>query len=155
VQGEVPVPNKVDEILDFAIDREQEAHDFYVRLASQATRPGMKQAFTDFAEEEANHKRKLQAIQAGGKLLRSGEQVPDLGIARYAADVEPDHELDYQEALLLAMKREDAAHRLYTDLAAATRDAELKEAFLGLAHEEAKHKLRFETEYDEVVLQEN
>ena len=36
-----------------------------------------------------------------------------------------------------------------------TRDAELKEAFLALALEESKHKLRFETEYDQVVLQEN
>ena len=149
------MPDKVDDILDFAIDREQEAHDFYVRLATRATRPGMKQAFTDFAEQEANHKRKLEAIKAGGKLVRSANRVQDLGIARHAVDVEPDHELGYQEALILAMKREDAAHRLYTDLAAASEDAELKEAFLALAQEESRHKLRFETEYDDVVLQEN
>ena len=149
------MPDKVDDILDFAIDREQEAHDFYTRLASRVTRPGMKQVFTDFAQEELNHKHKLQAIRAGGKLPRSGEQVVDLGIARHAVEVEPDAGLDYQQALILAMRREEAAYRLYTDLAGATRDAELKEAFLALALEESKHKLRFETEYDQVVLQEN
>ena len=34
-------------------------------------------------------------------------------------------------------------------------DAGLQETFLGLAQEEAKHKLRFEVEYDEFVLTEN
>jgi rubrerythrin len=154
-QGEVQVSDNVNEILDFAIDREQQTHDFYTRLAAQATRPGMKQAFTAFAQEELNHKHKLEAIKAGGRLLRSGERVQDLGIAHHAVDVDPDHELGYQEALILAMKREEAAHRLYIDLAAAVEDAELKDAFLALAQEESKHKLRFETEYDEVILQEN
>ncbi|MBN1608402.1 MAG: ferritin family protein [Polyangiaceae bacterium] len=149
------MPDEVDDILDFAIDREQEAHEFYTRLAGQATRPGMRQTFADFAQEELNHKHKLKAIKAGGKLLRSRERVQDLGIAHHTVDVEPGRELGYQEALILAMKREQASQRLYTDLAAATEDAELREAFLALAQEEAKHKLRFETEYDEVVLQEN
>ena len=32
---------------------------------------------------------------------------------------------------------------------------DLKQTFLGLAQEEAKHKLRFEVEYDDVILAEN
>ena len=53
------------------------------------------------------------------------------------------------------MKKEKAAFRLYSDLAAKTDDANRKETMLGLAQEEAKHKLRFEVEYDEFVLTEN
>ena len=42
-----------------------------------------------------------------------------------------------------------------TDLAALADDAELKAIFEALAQEEAKHKLRFEVEYDERILIEN
>ena len=55
----------------------------------------------------------------------------------------------------VAMKKEKAAFRLYTDLAASTDDADLKATLLLLAQEEAKHKLRFELEYDEQILKDN
>jgi len=42
-----------------------------------------------------------------------------------------------------------AAFRLYTDLAALTKDDQSKIAFQMLAQEEANHKLRFEIEYDD------
>ena len=70
-------------------------------------------------------------------------------------DVQADQDLDFQGALILAMKREKAAFRLYTDLAAQTDDTDLAATFAGLAQEEAKHKLRFEVEYDEEILKEN
>ena len=63
--------------------------------------------------------------------------------------------MDYQDALILAMKREKAAFRLYTDLAAATDDADLKSTFEALAQEEARHKLKIEIEYDDRILQDN
>ena len=63
--------------------------------------------------------------------------------------------MDYQQALLLAMKKEKAAFKLYSALADRAPNAQLKDVFLGLAQEESKHKLRFEIEYDEYVLREN
>ena len=68
-------------------------------------------------------------------------------------DVEPQPNMTYIEALLLAMKKEKAAYRLYVDLAAAGLDEELTAMFLALAAEEAKHKLRFELEYDGQVIE--
>jgi rubrerythrin len=147
--------NKIDEILDFAIDKEQEAHDFYADLANKADRPGMKDIFTQFAAEEMGHKKKLTAIKQGKKLMPQAEKVMNLKIAEYVVDVDPREEIDYQKALILAMKREKAAFRLYTDIANQTDDQEMKLSFLALAQEEAKHKLRFETEYDDVILAEN
>ena len=73
-------------------------------------------------------------------------------------DVDPeqaDQDLDYQQALIVAMKKEKAAFKLYSDLAASTDDENLRTILLGLAQEEAKHKLRFEIEYDEQFLSEN
>ncbi len=56
---------------------------------------------------------------------------------------------------VLAMKKEKAAFRLYLDLAAQVQSEDQKTLFLALAEEEARHKLRFELEYDKVVLREN
>ncbi len=143
------------EILDLAIEREQDAHDFYMGLASKSDSKAMTKTFEQFAAEEAGHKKKLERVKAGKKLLTAGAKVADLKIAEYTVDVDPDEELDYQAALIVAMKREKAAFRLYSDLAASTDDGELQAVFLELAQEEAKHKLRFEVEYDDVILTEN
>jgi rubrerythrin len=145
----------VDEILDYAIEKEQEAHDFYMDLAKRMEREEIRDAFIEFAREELGHKTKLQAIQAGKKLHSSAGKVTDLKLAEYIVDVDPGDELDYQKALILAMKREKASFKMYTDLAGAADSAELKEIFLALAQEEARHKLRFEIEYDDVFLSEN
>jgi len=83
------------------------------------------------------------------------KKILDLKIGDYLVDTEPGPNLDVQQALILAMKQEKAAFRLYTDLAAAAPDEELRGLLLALAQEEAKHKLRFEVEYDDRILTEN
>lgn len=147
--------SNVDQILDFAIQREQEAHDFYMDLAKKLERPGMKEIFTQFAGEELGHRKKLESVKAGKRLMPSEKKVLDLKISEYTVDVDPAEELDYQKALILAMKREKASFRLYNDLAAAVAEEDLQQTFRALAQEEAKHKLRFEVEYDDVILAEN
>ncbi len=145
----------VDEVLDFAIDREQEAYDFYMELAEKTEAAGMKQVFKGFALEEMGHKKKIQKIKEGKMFLPTGKKVSDLKIGDYLVDVKPGPKLDYQEALIIAMKKEKAAFKLYNDLAASTNDSATRELFLGLAQEEAKHKLRFEIEYDNHIMSEN
>jgi len=147
-------PIGLNEILDFAIEREQEAVDFYTDLAGRMGSRAMRDVFAQFAQEERGHKAKLQAVKAGKRVLIAARPVADLKLADYLVAEEPGPDMDYREALLLAMKREKAAYRLYADLAAETPDAELRETFLALAQEEAKHKLRFEIEYDEQILKE-
>ena len=147
--------NKLDEILDFAIAREQEAHDFYVDLAEKARSSSMRDVFAGFASEELGHKHKLESIKGGKREFAPSKAVMDLKISSYVVDVEPDGDLDYQHVLILAMKREKAAFKLYSDLAAAVEDPSIKTAMLALAQQEAKHKLRFEVEYDDEILKEN
>jgi rubrerythrin len=145
----------LEEILDFAIEREQESHDFYMDLAKKAERPGMGGLFTQFAREELGHKARLEGIKKGTRSFNPAKQVVDLKIGDYLVDVAPSPTLTYQNALILAMKKEKAAFQLYTDLAAETGDAEVRQIFETLAQEEAKHKLRFEIEYDDMILTEN
>jgi rubrerythrin len=143
----------VDAVLDFAIEKEQEAYDFYTDLAGKMSRPGMAQIFKEFAAQEKGHKAKLEAVKQGKTLEPSAKSVQDLKIADYTVDVDASPQMDYQDALILAMKREKAAFKLYNDLAEASE--ELRDTFLALAQEEAKHKLRIEIEYDDKVLGEN
>ena len=147
--------DSVDAVLDFAIKGEQDASDFYTELASKMEKPYMKQAFESFAAEERGHKAKLESVKKGNIAKLAKTKVLDLKIGDYLVEQKPSASMDYQSALILAMKQEKAAFRLYSDLAASTDDAELRDLFLGLAQEEAKHKLRFEVSYDEDMLREN
>ena len=146
----------IDEILDFAIQREQDAADMYQDLSTKVTGDAMKKVFTGFSREEMGHKAKLETVKSGKRMLASEKKILDLKIGDHLQEVEPSKsELSYQDALIIAMKAEKAAYKLYNDLAMSTGDAEVQEIFFGLAQEEAKHKLRFEIEYDDMILTEN
>jgi rubrerythrin len=144
----------VDKILDFAIASEEKAAEFYTDLANRMKHEHMKEAFLTFAGEERGHKAKLLVIKEGQQMLPAEQRVLDLKIGDHLEDIELSADLDYQKALVLAMKAEKAAFRLYQGLASATDDPTLKKMLLDLAQEEAKHKLRFEIEYDDEFLRE-
>ena len=148
----------VQEILEFAIQKEEEARDFYLEWSGRMEKASMKKQLQDFANEESKHKEKLTAIKTDKlqmQALNPEKKVIDLKIGDYLVDVDPSTELDYQGALILAMKKEKKSFKLYNDLAEMTQNEIIRTLFLGLAQEEAKHKLRLETEYDEYILTEN
>ena len=145
----------VETVLDFAIAREEEAFDLYHGLASRATDLKMEALFTSFAKVEAGHKQKLEDIKDGTAYLPIREQSTDLKIADYLVDVEPSPEMSFQNALVLAMKREQAANALYNNLALIVEEPILAELFRQLAKEEATHKARFEDLYEENFMSEN
>ncbi len=145
----------INDVLEFAIDKEQEAVDFYGALAESVENQAMRAVFTECAAMEEGHKIKLEKVRIRGDLTPSSGEVLDLKIADYLVDVVPTPDMDYQQSLIIAMKREQAACNLYNDLAAAVENRDVRDIMLGLAQEEAKHKLRFETEYDDCVLLDN
>ena len=145
--------NSVEEILDYAIMMEQRAVDLYTQIAEQTHSETMKQVFLGFANEERGHKSKLEKVKAGDRIIGAAVPVQDLKISDYINDVALSDEPTYADILVFAMKQEKQAFRLYSDLAQRTDDAEIRELFLALAQEEAKHKLRFEIEYDDQVLE--
>ena len=143
--------NSVDEVLDFAIKGEEEAIELYRSLAGKVEKPWMKKIFEDFAKEEEGHQAKLLRVKDGKTLAHAEKKVLDLKIGDYLVEVDPTPDITYQDALILAMKREKVAYALYTNLANAVEEQDLKDLFMALAREEANHKLRFETEYEEKI----
>jgi rubrerythrin len=142
--------NSDQEILEFAISKEVEAYYFFLALAERVIEPRMRQVFEDLADEELQHKAKLEL-----EMLKRGITLPDkqMPSARPESDyIISDSDLpldiDYADMLLLGMEKEDAAFRMFVSLIPNVQDEQSRELLLSLAQEEVKHKLRFETEYD-------
>lgn len=143
----------IDEIIDFAIKREEEAYNFYKEWAGKV-KPEIKPLFEKLAEEEVKHKEKLLEVKSGElrKFVESGSrEVLDMKMTDYLVDVEVKPDMSYQDALILAMKREKMAFRFYEDFANKSTDENVKNLFISLAQEEARHKLRIEILYDDYM----
>ncbi|MCJ7778276.1 MAG: ferritin family protein [Sedimentisphaerales bacterium] len=137
----------VDQVLDFAIAREIEAHDLYVQWAGYVKKTRIRNILNDLAQEELDHKAKLEDVKAG-RMKIGLEEVRSLDIVDKVENAAAHPKMNYTELLILAMKKEDKSVKLYTKLAAASTQPKLKDIFLKLAQEETQHKLRFEVEYD-------
>ena len=141
-----------EEILEFAIGREVSAHQFFVDLADQMDNPTMRLLFENFAKEELRHKATLELeVMKRGKVVAAPQDTADLDQTDIMVAIDPETNIDYKNALFLAINKETKSVRLYVDLAAMVKDKESREVLLSLAEEEAKHKARFEMEYDMAV----
>ena len=52
-----------EEVIKFAIEKEQEAMDFYKELSETAKNPAMKPVFLQWSDEEKKHKELLENIE--------------------------------------------------------------------------------------------
>ena len=144
------------EVIQFAINNEQEAVDLYTKMANTTQSPSGKILFNDLADMERGHKTKLEKLNTGYFSSQELKSPEDLKISEYLVDVALKPDSSYQEILIFAAKSEKAAFDLYTDLADIyTSTPEIRKMFQVLAQEEAYHKLMLEREYDDVVLSEN
>lgn len=141
----------VDEILEFAIDREKEAVKFYTSFAQEASSEALKQTFIDFSKEEEKHVALLSDISGNEAKIDSYEfkKIPDLKISDYMVDTAYEKGMPMPDVLKLAMKREEKSVKLYQLLANQTDNADAKKLFQILVQEESKHKLGLESMYDD------
>jgi rubrerythrin len=139
--------------LDFAIAKEQEAEAFYKEWSQKAKDPSVQGLFSELAGIEHDHKEMLSRITPDEMAATGGPDVADLNVSDWLIGVEASAELTLQEAMIVAMKREETSARLYAKLA--EMNGEARSLFEALAKEEGRHKKRLETEYDEHILTEN
>jgi len=142
-------------IIDFAVDREKEAVEFYQELQTKTKFAEMKDTLKDLEMMERGHINTLETIRKQGTEKVEVKEVADLKISDYMADIEPAPEMDYENILIVAMKREQKSKELYEDLAGRFKGEEIEKILLKIASEEAEHKLKFEKIYDQHVLREN
>jgi rubrerythrin len=140
------------EVITFAIRKEAEAYNLYKTYSQLTKTPGLKQMFEELAQEEQKHREILEGVEKKNVTEYKIEKIPNLKIGDFVEEQEFSPDMDYASALRFAIKREEHSLNLYNHMAEGTDDPELKKLFSALAQEEAKHKLRLETEYDENVL---
>ena len=143
---------KFKEIIQFAIDKEIEAFNFYTSASGVAKYSGAKELFSELAKQEEGHRKLLENLNMEKIAQVRIEKIPDLKISDYMVDAEFRSDLSYAEVLRIAMKREERSVTLYEDLKGTNPDEDLKKLFTFLVQEESKHKLRLEKIYDDEIL---
>ncbi len=134
-------------IMEQAIAAEVESYEFYRDVASKATNPAVKQLFSEFAREEQGHKEQLKEIKAKGIQDFDFEGAADYKVSEtvdlplLSADMKP------ADAIALAMKKEEAAVKMYSHLASSVSDPALQKIYTELAQMETEHKARMEDLY--------
>ncbi len=146
---------KVNAIIDHAINRENEAIKFYQELQGVAALSEKKKFLQNLAKTEEGHKNTLEKIRRKEIGEMTIPEVQTLRISEYLIEVPLNEKMSYQDILIAAMKREETSNKLYNELANRCADPGIKKLFRKLASEEAKHKLKFEEMYDEEILNED
>ena len=144
--------SSVGDVVSFAIEKEEKAMDFYQKCSERATNPGIRDFFREMVLEEQGHRdmlRGLDALKLDGVKLG---KVEDLQISDYLIDVQFKEDLTYQDALTIAMKKEEKAHAFYAGWKDKCVSEKAAKLFAILENEEAKHKRKLENLYDEEIL---
>jgi rubrerythrin len=145
-----PVMEKtIADIIDMAIQREEEAYTFYMDIHQNVQDASVKDTVEFIAKEEIKHKEFLVGYRAGeygSNSLRMADVV-DYKIAEYLEEPEIDSDSSSEDVYLIASHREARSHLFYTELAGMHTDSELNAMLLKMANEELKHKEKMEYLY--------
>ncbi|MFZ2054707.1 MAG: ferritin family protein [Candidatus Aminicenantales bacterium] len=143
------------DIMQFAIEREEEAARNYGKLRSIAKEEAAKRLLGDLQQEEMNHKKILQGLTKVKIEATTSKNVKDLMISDYLVEEPLTPDMNFQDLLIFAAKKEKKAADLYSDLAKRSSTKNHKALFEFLAKQEKAHKLRLELEYEKHVLWED
>ncbi len=142
-------------IVDFAIEKESEAAAFYAELSKESGFADSAKMFEELAREENKHKKMLADFKAQGIAASIKDYqfkwITDIKRSDYVVDLEYQKGMAYNEILMLAMKREEKALKLYNEFQVLADTETGRNLFKILCQEEAKHKLELEAMYDEYM----
>jgi len=140
------------DILDFAIQREEEAIQGYGKMREIAKTPGIEKLLAELQDEERKHKDLLLNVDLD-KIESGTQDVTDLKISDYLVEEPLSAEMTFQDLLIFAAKKEQKAVELYTKMGQKVGSEELKKLFNFLIQQEKTHKLKLEEEYEKHVME--
>ncbi len=140
---------KLENLIDIAIEREEEAYDFYMGLSSRIDNESVQETLRFLAGEEAKHKEFLVNYRDGmyGSDSLRLTDVVDYKIAEYLEEPNIKKDMESKDVYLVAAHRELQSHNFYTALADLHPDGQAKTMLLKMANEEMKHKEKVEYLY--------
>ena len=140
---------RIADILELAIQREDEAYDFYMDICGYVEDQSVKDTLEFIAGEENKHKAFLVNYREGNygvDGLRMADSV-DYKIAEYLEEPEIEENMSRQDVYLIAAHRESRSHQFYTELAGLHAEGDTKSMLLKMSNEELKHKEKMEYLY--------
>jgi len=143
--------NNLMDVIKFAIEQELDAAAFYRDLQDKVNVQSSKEMLKTFEQMELGHADILKNLDLNKLELYKPEKVANLKMSDYMVAPITHGEMTFQDILVLAMKREGAANKMYMELANSSDDEAIRNLFLKLATEESKHKLQLETIYDDEI----
>ncbi|MEW6078417.1 MAG: ferritin family protein [Thermodesulfobacteriota bacterium] len=143
------------DVIAFAIEREEEARDFYLQCRDSINKKALQPFFQELADEEENHRQLLLKRDVSNLKDFEPAQVQNLKISDFMVDIPFSAGMGYQDALTLAMKKEEKAHAFYSAWQNRCSDSETARLFGFLAGEELKHKRKIENVFDDDILKDN
>ena len=144
--------HSVSDVVDFAIQKEENAMEFYRKCAERAKNPGIKEFFKEMVTEEQSHRDMLRNLDSLNLDKVELKEVENLKISDYLVDVTFSDKITYQEALILAMKKEEKALAFYSGWKNKCMSEKASKLFQLLENEEEKHKRKLERLYDDEIL---
>ena len=141
--------NKMLDIIDIAISREEDAYNFYMDIARAIDDAAARETIEFIAGEEKKHKAFLVDYREGkygpGPLRMT--DVVLYKIAEHQAEPEIAEHMKREDVFLVASHRELRSYEFYSALAEQHDASELKDLLLRIANEELKHKEKMEYLY--------
>jgi rubrerythrin len=140
---------RLEAIIDLAIDKEEQSYAFYTGLQSRVRDQGTRETLGFLAGEEVKHKEFLVRYRKGnlGPDTLRLSHVVDYGIAEHLEAPEVKESLAEKDAYLLAAYRELRAYNFYKALAAIHPEGTIRQMLDRMANEELKHKEKVEYLY--------
>ncbi|MFH1974180.1 MAG: ferritin family protein [Pseudomonadota bacterium] len=140
---------RFEDIIDLAIQREEEAYNFYMNICDTAKDSGVKYAVELIAGEEKKHKAFLVSYREGkyGSDSLRMIDVIDYKIAEYLEEPEISKDATAQDVYLIASHREARSYQFYKKLAGLHIESDTAAMLLKMANEELKHKEKMEYLY--------
>ncbi|MFI5221701.1 MAG: ferritin family protein [Bacteroidia bacterium] len=141
----------INKLIDFAIEQEHAAFNFYIAAFEKVANPGVKKTFWELAQEEQGHANLLEMYKKNkviGAIFK--KEVIDYKITETQDQPALSILMKPAEAIAIAMKRELEAANLYRVLADNASNNEEKDALLNLANMEMGHKHRLENIFVEI-----
>lgn len=143
--------NELKDIIELAITQETESYEFYMNAEKKVKSESLKDLFKELSEEELKHRNFLSNFLESDMEEIKLNEFSDYKISETIDKPVLSVEMDFSDAIALAIKNEEEAMNMYNQLATACIDEKEKTLFLGLKNMEKMHKARLEEIYVNVA----
>jgi rubrerythrin len=139
----------LESIIEKAIANEEEANQFYLKIAEMVSDKSAKDTLFYLAEEEKKHKEYLLRYRKEsfiGNATKANE-ITNNKIAEFLRPPTIKYNMESKDVYLLAAERELNSYNFYIGMSSIHPDGEIKDMLLKMAAEEMKHKEKVEYLY--------